>query len=123
MSWGLQRLVPATSGRNLASGRTPCAKKLAKTSVTDAQKTLQENRKISLGPARGMNGVAEYRLLLSDGKIVRAEKNGTKDLPGGEDRLKEAKLVGFWPAGSKASLVRNGMLNCHSGVCELVLMP
>jgi tetratricopeptide (TPR) repeat protein len=95
----------------------------AKTSVEDGSKKLRENRTFALGAARGMNGVAEYSLLLSDGKIMRAEKSGTKELPGGEERLKEARLAGFWPAGSHATLMKNGMLNCHSGVCELVLMP
>lgn len=70
-----------------------------------------------------MNGVAEYKLLLSGDKVVEAKKSGDKDLPGGEERLREAKLVGFSPAGSDADLVRMGMLNCHSAVCELVLMP
>jgi hypothetical protein len=60
---------------------------------------------------------------MSGDKVVQAKKSGDKDLPGAEERLKEAKLVGFWPAGSDANLVRSGMLNCHSGVCELVLMP
>jgi hypothetical protein len=92
----------------------------AKSTVKDAHAKLQEIRTVPLGAAKGMDGVAEYRLLLSGGKIVRAEKTGTKDLEGGEDRLKEAKLDGLWPVGSAASLVRSGMLNCHSGVCELV---
>ena len=70
-----------------------------------------------------MHGVAEYRLLLSAGKVVRAEKIGAKDLEGGEERLKEAKLDQLWPTGSQANFVRIGMLNCHSGVCELVFMP
>ncbi|MEO6805250.1 MAG: hypothetical protein ABI286_11715, partial [Edaphobacter sp.] len=68
-------------------------------------------------------GVAEYRMLLNNGKVAKAEKTGTKELEGGEERLKDAKLTGLWPAGSDANLVRNGMLNCHSGVCELVLLP
>ena len=93
----------------------------AHSSVHDAPSRLREIRTISLGPAKGMDGVAEYRLLLSGGKVVRAEKAGSKELRGGEDRLKEAKLNEFWPAGSDARLVRNGMLNCHSGVCELLL--
>jgi tetratricopeptide (TPR) repeat protein len=98
-------------------------KKGAKSSVTDWPKKLQENRKIPLGPARGLDGVAEYKLLLSGEKVVEAKKGGDKELPGGEERLKEANLVGFRPAGSDANLVRSGMLNCHSGVCEFVLMP
>jgi hypothetical protein len=60
---------------------------------------------------------------MNDGKVVGAKKNGDKELAQGEERLKEAKLAGFWPAGSDAKLVRSGMLNCHANVCELVLLP
>jgi tetratricopeptide (TPR) repeat protein len=92
-------------------------------SVHDAPSRLREIRTIPLGAAKGLDGVAEYRLLLSGGKVVRAERTGTKELVGAEDRLKKAKFNEFWPAESEANLVRNGMLNCHSGVCELVLVP
>jgi tetratricopeptide (TPR) repeat protein len=94
-----------------------------KPSTHDPHNQLQKIRTIPLGPAKGLDGVAEYRMLLSGGKIVRAERTGTKDLPGGEDRLKQAQLADFTPPGSQASLVKNGMLNCHSGVCELVFNP
>ncbi|HWW96596.1 MAG TPA: DUF3857 domain-containing protein [Edaphobacter sp.] len=120
---GIAASHPGDEQKKLQARAESLRKEGAKSSVGDAAAQLQKNRKIPLGPARGLNGVAEYRLLLSGGKVVRAEKSGDKDLPGGEERLKEAKLVGFWPAGSEASLVRSGMLNCHSGVCELVLMP
>ena len=41
----------------------------------DAGKSEQQLRTISLGPS-GLRGVAEYRLLLSHGQIVRAEVSG-----------------------------------------------
>ncbi len=95
----------------------------AKLSLHDSHKALQEIRTISLGPANGLNGTAEYRLLLSEGGIKRAEAMGLKELEGGAERVKKARFAGFWPAGSNANLVRTGILNCHSGVCELVLEP
>jgi tetratricopeptide (TPR) repeat protein len=95
----------------------------AKSSVSDPHTAVQKLRVISLGPAKGMDGTAGYRLLLSEGKVERVEATGTKVMVGGPERLKTANLSGFWPAGSHAKLVRNGMLNCHSGVCELVLVP
>jgi tetratricopeptide (TPR) repeat protein len=120
---GIAASLPGAEQKKMQERAKALRKEGARTSVEDGSKKLRENRTISLGAARGMNGVAEYSLLLSGGKITRAEKSGTKELPGGEDRLKEAKLAGFWPTGSQASLMKNGMLNCHSGVCELVLMP
>jgi len=122
---GIAASRPGIEQKKLGDRAEALRKAGAKSSVDDAQKALQDKRKIPIGAARGMHGVSEYLLLLSDGKVVRAKKSGADDLtlPGGEDRLKEIKLVGFWPAGSQASLVRMGMLNCHSGVCELVLVP
>jgi tetratricopeptide (TPR) repeat protein len=120
---GIAASRPGPEQKKLQERAEALQKAGAKSTVSDAHNKLQDDRKIPLGAAKGMNGVAEYRLLLSNGKIVRAEKTGEKDLLGGEGRLKEAKLVGYWPSGSQASLVRSGMLNCHSGVCELVMIP
>lgn len=120
---GIAASHPGTEQKKLQALAETLQKTGAKSSVTDANKKLQEDRKIPLGPANGLNGVAEYKLLMSGNKVVQAKKSGDRDLPGGEERLKEAKLVGFWPAGSEANLVRSAMLNCHSGMCELVLMP
>jgi tetratricopeptide (TPR) repeat protein len=92
-------------------------------SVRDEAEALQEMRRIPLGGAGGLNGVAEYKLLLSAGKVARAEPTGAKNLPGGVERLKKASLPRLFPAGSEANLMVLGLLNCHSGVCELVLEP
>jgi tetratricopeptide (TPR) repeat protein len=123
---GIAQSRPGAEQKNLQERADALRKAGAKSSVSDAHTKLQDDRKISLGQARGLNGVTEYRLLLSGGKVVRAEATRGDDLqrlPGGEDRLKEAKLAGLWPNGSQASLVRLGMLNCHSNICELVLEP
>jgi tetratricopeptide (TPR) repeat protein len=89
----------------------------------DSHEGLQKMRTFPLGPAAGLDGTAEYRLLLSAGKVERVEPTGAKDLPGGSDKIMHAKVDALWPAGSQAKLVRSGILNCHSGVCELVLEP
>jgi tetratricopeptide (TPR) repeat protein len=84
---------------------------------------LQDMRKISLGSANGLNGAAEYKLLLGEHGIVRAEPAGDKKIDGGEERLKKLLLTGYWPAGLDGRLVRSAILNCHSGECELVFEP
>jgi hypothetical protein len=35
----------------------------------------------------------------------------------------QANFKGWVPEGSKAQLVKVVLLNCHSGVCELVVEP
>jgi hypothetical protein len=89
----------------------------------DASERLRDDRKIILGPAKGMNGVSNYFLLLNNGKLVRAEKRNSlgDKMPGGEERLQETPLTALWPSGSQANLVVYGTLSCHSDTCELVL--
>jgi len=95
----------------------------ARTLVRDPNMRLQELRTIPLGAAKGLTGTTEYRLLLAAGGVEKAEKMGDKDPEGAQEMLKKARLTDFWPVGSEAHLVRAGMLNCHSGTCELVLEP
>jgi len=94
-----------------------------KSSVHDARKALQEGRTISLGPANGLAATVEYRILFSEGKVEKVKAIGIQPLKREEDRVMTVKLAGFWPVGSQARLVRTAMLNCHSGVCEVVLEP
>ncbi len=89
----------------------------------DPRTALTKLRTVSLGPANGLNGVAEYKLLVSKDAVLRVEPIGTKTLAGGDARLKGAKLSALIPAHSKGQIVVAGMLNCHSKVCELVLEP
>jgi Flp pilus assembly protein TadD len=95
----------------------------ARHSPGDPGQALQKLRTIPLGAAAGLNGTAEYRLLVSQDAVVRAEPTGARQLTGDQQRLKLARLTGFSPAGSHAQLVFTGMLNCHSNMCELVLEP
>jgi hypothetical protein len=89
----------------------------------DMGDALQKMRMIPIGSANGLTGVGEYKILVSGGAIVRVEQSGTKYMAGGEERLKKTKLPGFTPAGSKGQLAYTVLLNCHSGVCEVVLEP
>jgi len=95
----------------------------AKESSEDADKTLEQLRTVDLGPSNGLTGSAEYRLLLSNGAVLDLQKTGEKEVPAARERIKAAKFPSYWPKGSEAQLVRNAMLNCHAGICELVFEP
>ncbi len=70
-----------------------------------------------------MNGTAQYDLLLGAEGLEKVRASGDTRLLGGEERVKKAKFEGWIPRGSKVFLVKVGILNCHSGICELVLEP
>ena len=95
----------------------------AKSSVSNAPTGLQKLRTLPLGPAQGLNGAAEYRMLLSADKVQRVTPTGDKRLPAGDDRLLKADFKGWMPVGSMAAIVKIVLLNCHSGVCEAVVEP
>jgi len=80
-------------------------------------------RTISLGPAQGRDGVAEYRLLLSHDRVERAVPAGDKTLPRVNELFDKVRLPRYFPAGSQVKLVRGAMVNCHSGECELMFVP
>jgi hypothetical protein len=89
----------------------------------DAHKTDQQLRTIPLGPSGGRHGFAEYRLLLSHGHVERSESTDDGKLEGADGLLKAVSLARFFPADSDAKLVRQGLVNCVGGKCELVLEP
>ncbi len=89
----------------------------------DFREDLIKLRTIPLGPAKGASGAAEYRLLLRQGKIAKVEATGETSVAEGSERIQRVQLNDLWPTGSDATLVRNGVLNCHAGICELVLVP
>jgi tetratricopeptide (TPR) repeat protein len=89
----------------------------------DFREDLIKLRTIPLGPAQGASGAAEYRLLLRQGKIAKVEATGETSVAEGSERIQRVQLNDLWPTGSDATLVRNGVLNCHAGICELVLVP
>jgi tetratricopeptide (TPR) repeat protein len=114
---------PGIEEKKMQSRADALRKDGAKSASHDARSTLQAMRTFSLGPAKGVDGVAEYRLLVNKNKIVGTTPRWGKELPDGDGKLKMARLTGFTPPDYEANLVRTGMLNCHSGVCELVLEP
>lgn len=91
--------------------------------TTDREKGLKELRTVKLGPANGMNGAAEYRLLLAKGKVQRVEAAGEKTVAGGAERLGTMQVPEMFPAGSEARLAKMGILNCYQGRCELIFEP
>jgi len=117
------RKTPGTKQKELTEKAEALRKEGAKSLTQDADKQLQALRVVALGPANGLKGTAEYRLLLSGGMVEKLETVGPKDLPGASEKILRAKLTGLWPDGSQANLVRNGFLNCHADTCELVLEP
>ncbi len=126
--------VPATGAMGVRKAPGPDQKRLqeqvdhlrsagAKSTISDAPKRLQQLRMFQLGAWNRPNAVTEYRLLLAGDKVERADVTSAKREPeGSQEMVTKARLKGFLPTGSKAHLVRNGMLNCHSGACELVLL-
>jgi hypothetical protein len=66
-------------------------------------------------------------LLLADGKVIdsRTEESASPGpkLSDPAMILAKADLKALFPPGSKAHLIRTGFVNCHSGICELVLSP
>ena len=95
----------------------------AKSTTKDAPSTLQKLRTLQLGPAAGLNGTAEYRILLNAEKVERVEATGDKTLADGDKRLLKADFKGWVPEGSKAALVKVVLLNCHSAMCDVVIEP
>ena len=95
----------------------------AKTSIFDATVARQKLRTVSLGPALGLDGTAEYRILLSADKVEKVLAIGDKRLAGADDRLLHATFPAWVPTGSKAFVVKTGYFTCHSGTCEMVFQP
>ena len=110
---------------NAALGVKPAARyKLPKADITVTADAIgQQARTFPLGPAQGLQGVAEYRLLLSHGKVERIEPAGEKKLDGAEAMVKAADLNKLFPNGSQAKLVRGAMVNCYNGKCLLLFEP
>lgn len=78
---------------------------------------------VPLGPSNGLSCEAEYRLLLKAGRIANVQPTKGKPVPGVEPLLTKADIERYFPSGSQASLVRSGYVNCHSGICGLMLEP
>jgi tetratricopeptide (TPR) repeat protein len=117
------RKIPSTKQKELMEHIEALRKAGTKEPAGDTDGTLLQLRTISLGDSGGVTGSAEYRLLLNNGKVLDIDRISDKDVPGASERIKGANYTALWPKGSEAQLVRNAMLNCHSGICELVFEP
>ena len=85
---------------------------------------LQSLRTLPLPSALGHEGHISYKFLITPAGIKRDEPSASTEPPAGSALLGKAKLpAGSFPPGSEAVLMREGILNCHSGTCELVLLP
>jgi tetratricopeptide (TPR) repeat protein len=115
--------VPGIEEQEMQSRIDALRKNGAKSASLNVETTLQAMRTFSLGPSKGVDDVAEYYLLVNKEKIVGTAPTWGKELPDGDSKLKMARLTAFTPPNYEANLVRSGKLNCHSGVCELVLEP
>lgn len=95
----------------------------------------QSRRTFPLGPAQGRHGTGEVRLLLGNGKVLRAEPVEAPDNPASPQtsttsKLKDAAALAssanlgqLFPATSQAHLVRRGFVNCGGATCQLILEP
>jgi tetratricopeptide (TPR) repeat protein len=117
------RKTPSAKQKELLEHIETLRKAGVKEPAGDADGALLQLRTVSLSDSGGVTGSAEYRLLLSNGEVLDIQKMSDTEVPGARERIKGAKLPALWPKGSEAQLVRNAMLNCHTGICELVFEP
>ena len=99
-------------------------KKTVSLAPPDSQRELTRLRTLPLGPKPGKNLLAEYNVLIRDGKVAASSSRNNTTVDSETNRMvQKANVSGWTPQNSKASLVRKGTLNCHSGVCEFVVYP
>ncbi|HMG03341.1 MAG TPA: DUF3857 domain-containing protein [Edaphobacter sp.] len=96
----------------------------ASENITGSQEELTKLRTLRVGSKTGSGALSEYFFHIRDGKIVEINKPPlSKKIPDGDEMVRRANFAGWIPQGSSAQLSRKGTLNCHSGVCELVIHP
>ena len=115
------RREPGPETKELMERAEALRKAGARSGVKSSATALAEVRKVPLGP--GADGLAEYKVLVGAQGVVRAEPTGEKQVPEALAKLKRAKMGAYFPEGSEAQLMLQGIVNCHSGECELVLEP
>ena len=112
----------AAMNEKIKAGIDRARKAGGKSSVKDWHAAAQALRVIPLGPSEGRVGSAEYRILISQGKVdsIRAVGNG---LPKGDTLLLSTNFSEFTPSGEKGRVLISGYLNCLTTTCELVIEP
>jgi hypothetical protein len=117
------RKTPGATQKELTEHIAALRKAGAKEPPGDPDETLLQLRTVQLGPSEGLTGSAECRLLLGHGEVLDVQPASEDKLPASRERILGAKIPGLWPKDSEVRLVRNAIVNCHAGACELVLEP
>lgn len=89
----------------------------------ESSERLQGLRKLPLGPAEGRSGTVDYTVLMESGHVDAVKGDARNTLQNGDEMVKRLVALSWWPKDSKAKVLRRGFLNCHSGVCEFVMLP
>jgi tetratricopeptide (TPR) repeat protein len=84
---------------------------------------LQNLRKLKIGSAEGRSGTADYKVLMASAKVEDVQGPDSNEVHNADEMVKRVVAEGWWPKDSTAKMVREGLLNCHSGVCEFVMLP
>lgn len=90
------------------------------------QDSSQKLRTLPVGHLAGKNVLIPYSLILSGGKLteLQTDRNSSAARSTTDENLvRHANFSTWTPSGSPAKILRKGLLNCHSGVCELVVTP
>ena len=111
--------------RRKLQDRIAALKNDGKISAEDAREKLQHLRVFPLGPWKGPNLLKEITISLREGKIEEVSGSAASETVDQEERAKLMKLeLAPWtPEGSVARIIRQGTINCHGQVCELVIHP
>jgi len=88
-----------------------------------ASTALQNLRRLRIGPAEGRSGTADYKVLMTGGHVEAVKGPDDNAVRNADAMVHQLIAAGWWPKGSLAKMVREGILNCHSGVCEFVMVP
>jgi hypothetical protein len=92
------------------------------TQTPDGKAGLQARRVWRVSSASGLNGSAEFRVLLGPEGVVFAAPTGTATQPL-QARVEGAKWHDRFPPGEKPYLARQVALSCDSRGCDLVIEP
>jgi tetratricopeptide (TPR) repeat protein len=91
--------------------------------IGESSEKLQGLRKLPLGAAEGRSGTADYTVLMESGHVDAVKGGANNALHNGDEMVKRLVAQGWWPKNSNAKMQRRGYLNCHSEVCEFVMLP
>jgi tetratricopeptide (TPR) repeat protein len=117
--------TPAQLRRQIREGYTRLEAAGAKPKSKDFTQELQQSRTYKLGKVSGAGGWGSFRLILTtDGVLESHKMSGADTVLPANDAIRKLKFPELLPAGSKAHLLRSGVVSCsQSSGCELVLVP